>query len=43
MVPAHDSPRREDRFVYHVDSYFHSIRYVEQERDLDPVLGLGIT
>ena len=38
VVPAPDSPRREDRYAYRVDSYFHRGPYLGQWGDLDPVL-----
>ena len=38
VVPAPDSPRREERFAYRVDSYFHRGPYLGQWGNLDPVL-----
>ncbi len=38
LVPAPDSPRREERFAFRVDSYFHRGPYLGQWGDLDPVL-----
>ena len=37
-VPAPDSPRREDRYAFRVDAYFHRGPTLARERDLDPVL-----
>jgi len=38
VKPAADSPRREDRLAYCVDTYFHRGPYLGQWGDLDPVL-----
>ena len=38
VVPAPDSPRREDRFAFRVDSYFHPGPTLGGWGDLDPVL-----
>jgi ubiquinone/menaquinone biosynthesis C-methylase UbiE len=38
IVPAPDSPRREERFAFRVDSYFHRGPYMGQWGNLDPVL-----
>ena len=37
VIPAPDSPRREDRFAFRVDSYFHRGPYIGQWGNLDPV------
>ncbi|MBI4281978.1 MAG: class I SAM-dependent methyltransferase [Chloroflexi bacterium] len=38
VAPAPDSPRREERFAFRVDSYFHRGPYLGQWGGLDPVL-----
>jgi SAM-dependent methyltransferase len=39
VIPAADSPRREDRFAFRVDAYFQSGPVLAQWGDLDPVTG----
>jgi 2-polyprenyl-3-methyl-5-hydroxy-6-metoxy-1,4-benzoquinol methylase len=39
VIPAPDSPRREDRFAFRVDEYFQRGPVLSQWGDLDPVMG----
>jgi 2-polyprenyl-3-methyl-5-hydroxy-6-metoxy-1,4-benzoquinol methylase len=39
VIPAPDSPRREDRFAFRVDGYFHRGPVLSQWGELDPVIG----